>query len=176
MAPRQAQRLADAPLTELFPGITDESLARLVEVGDQLNQVRLPADPGGWHWYDEQVIPAPKTRRDLSPIIIGTTLTVYATSDDSLELALDVWQSVQPLMTVTATVEVSCWCETNHNIHAVEQREWLVGTDEGLVHAVTAAVQAVIGWLDGPREPIAWRQRAGLPNPQVPRADRSSAG
>lgn len=147
MVAHRVQRLAEAPLTDLFPGIVDESLARLAEIDDRLSQARLPADLGDWRWYDKHVNPPPKTRRDLSSLIIGTAVSVYQGNGDWLELAIDIWQSMHPLRTVTASVEVGCWCETNHNMHTPEQREWVVGTDEGLVRAVGAAVRASSnGW------------------------------
>ena len=70
-----------------------------------------------------------------------------------------------PFLIVIAEVDVGCHCATDHERHTVQRHEWLAGTGDALADAFEAAVETVRGWLDGPREPTAWRARAGLPNP-----------
>jgi hypothetical protein len=54
----------------------------------------------------------------------------------------------------------------NHNMHPVEEHEWLIGTAGALAGAFEAATRTIENWVaEGPREPDGWRTNAGLPGP-----------
>ena len=96
-------------------------------------------------------------------LIVDTTITLMSASADWLELALDLaWR---PELTVTAAVEVACWCPQDHNMHQVREAHWQVASRHDLVDAFAAGTAMLTDVLDtGPSEPRAWRALAGLPD------------
>jgi hypothetical protein len=139
----------------------------MIQSAEMLEQARLPGDPADWYWFEKHSIPVPRTAEHRSYGIVGIDLSVPVPADDLLEFSADVWQHVPPLMTVTAAVNVDCWCATNHRSpHTAEHMEWPASSHEALADAFDKAVRTVVGWLHDSRDPSVWRARAGLPNPE----------
>lgn len=163
-----ADRLADVPLTRLLPGLGERSRAQLCRKADRLDLARPRGDvlADRWLWNPDSAEVSEHGNK-LEILVFGTSVTVMlaVTGVDWLELSLDVCRTAEPpVAVVSAAVEVACFCPVNHNVHPVRERRWLFGAAEALFPAFDTAVDAVIEWLDGPREPPAWRAAAGLPN------------
>lgn len=86
------------------------------------------------------------TRQDRPP-------TTQNGAGTRLELSLDIWRSVPPLMKVTAAVEVGSWCAVDHNMHAVQQFEWLIGSDSRCLAPSTLRSRPCWPGLTGPVNP-----------------------
>jgi hypothetical protein len=158
-------RLAEVPTQELLPGLSESAAQRIVQAANRLDELRTTTDTAVWDWYPDKAAPPAVVPGRAVPLLFGTSLSLFHTATDWLELAVDVAWSAPPLFTVSARVEVACWCSTDHGAHAVQTQEWLVGTGEAAGEALVAAVEAVVAWLNRPHHPSVWRARSGLPNP-----------
>jgi hypothetical protein len=67
---------------------------------------------------------------------------------------------------VSATIEVACWCDPDHNMHVLRSEERFVGTAAALTVAFESAADAVVRWAGESHDPLVHRDAAGLPNPQ----------
>jgi len=160
-----ASTIESVPLREVLPSVlasaTDEVRRLAVRLEAHCpNRARV-----AWHWYPahRQTPPSPSPRTYL--LLVDTTITLYTTSDDWLELTLDIaWRS-GPVLTVNAAVEVACWCPTNRNTHQVRAASWQPETDRDLIDTFAAGVLMLTDVLrGGPFEPGPWRAEAGLPD------------
>jgi hypothetical protein len=98
-------------------------------------------------------------------LLVDTTITLYGTRDDWLELTLDIAWIKPPKLTVNAAVEVACWCPRDHNMHQVREASWPVADSHELVEAFAAGTAMLVDVLgSGPFEPRPWRLQAGLPD------------
>lgn len=166
-----APSLAQVPLGEVLPcdyvGAEDE-LRRLAHEFDG-----HPAIVGrsAWHWYPERKEPPQSSDRGLYLLLVDTTITLYETRDDWLELTLDISWLAPPELTVNAAVEVACWCPQNHNMHQVRTARWHAVNGHELIEAFAAGTAMLVDVLaTGPFDPRAWRAQAGLPD--APEASR----
>ncbi|MEU8137280.1 hypothetical protein [Streptodolium elevatio] len=161
---------SDIPFERLFPQLDDSGRERLTAAARALDLRRSLDDPARWFWNEPD--PAdPQPEPEAQPHVLGTALLLYESDGDWLELGLDVWHQEGPRVSVTATVEVACWCELDHNMHAVQRAEWTADGGQALVEAFNAAALSVIRRIEGPRDPRDLRTRAGLPNPPEPVPD-----
>lgn len=156
-----------ADLTALFSDLSAEQAARMRAAAERVEAVRLPDDTLRWDWWPDNLQKDPIDKR-IQLIVLGTTLTLCNNLSDWLELALRVVREQRPRLTVSATIEVGCWCDPDHNMHAVRSEERLVGTATALTEAFESAADALVRWAGGSRDPLVHRAAAGLPNP-VPR-------
>ncbi|MCR6488720.1 hypothetical protein M8542_38415 [Amycolatopsis sp. OK19-0408] len=138
--------------------------ARIRAAAERVEAARPPEDTGQWDWWPEHVgiDPGGKTTQ---LIIAGTTLTPSNNGVDWLELDLSIVREQRPRLTVSATLEVACWCDPDHGIHVVHSEEHLVGAAPALTAAIESAAAALERWAAGSRDPSVHRATAGLPNP-----------
>jgi hypothetical protein len=158
---------SDIPFERLFAQLDDVGRQRLTAAAKALDLRRSLDDPARWFW-NEPDPGEPAHAAEATPHILGTALLLYESDGDWLELGLDIWRHEGPFVSVTATVEVACWCEVDHSMHAVQRAEWPASTGTALVEAFNAAALSVIRRIEGPRDPRELRARAGLPNPPEP--------
>jgi hypothetical protein len=127
--------------------------------------VRLPDATFRWDWWPENLRKDP-VDKGIRLVVLGTTLTLFNNFSDWLELALCLVREQRPRLTVSATIEVACWCDPDHNMHVVRSEERLVGTATALTEAFESAADAVVRWAGENRDPLVHRTAAGLPNPE----------
>lgn len=133
-----------------------------------IEAVRSPDDTLRWDWFPENLQEDPVDKGGIQLAVLDTTLTLFNNLSDWLELALVLWvvREQRPRLTVSATIEVACWCDPDHNMHVVRSEEWLVGTATALTEAFESAAGAVVRWAGEGRDPLVHRAAAGLPNPE----------
>ncbi|WP_406298803.1 hypothetical protein OG948_26205 [Embleya sp. NBC_00888] len=173
--PATERPASDIPFERLFPDLDDHGRERLVAAAQALDLRRSLDDPARWFWNEPDPL-SPEPEPEPSPHILGTALLLYEADGDWLELGLDVWQLDGPFVSVTATVEVACWCDTDHNMHAVQRAEWPASTAQAFLEAFHTAALSVIRRIEGPRDPRDLRARAGLPNPPEPPPEDDPSG
>lgn len=150
-------------LPALFPELTPPQADRLRCAGGVLDQLGHPV---AWDWHpDHGLAESPTLRDGIDLIVVSATVNLFQTVSDGLDLELVVSREDEWRLTVTATIEVACWCLEDHGVHVVQTVSWLVGTSEVLVDSFETAVRTMLTWVDGSHDPTVWRVRAGLPNP-----------
>ena len=97
-------------------------------------------------------------------LLVDTTITLYESRDDWLELTLDIAWLAPPRLTVNAAVEVACWCPQDHNMHRVRTARWHSLNSHELAGAFAAGAAMLEDVLAmGPFDPRPWRVQAGSP-------------
>ncbi|NYF56519.1 hypothetical protein [Micromonospora purpureochromogenes] len=167
----RADRFGDLQLQGLPFDLDHSAYDRMCAAADVLPSAGTPDVQPAWESYThEDALPRPAAGVQL--LVLSATVSVVDTGQDWLELSLQVAFDTPSLLEVAAAVEVACWCTNDHNMHAVERREWLVGSGPALARSFDAAIHKITRWLaTGPSEPDPWRDRAGLPSP----SDRKAA-
>ncbi|MEV7189715.1 hypothetical protein [Kitasatospora sp. NPDC093102] len=64
---------------------------------------------------------------------------------------------------VTASVNVGCWCETDHGTHDVDVLKFAVGDEMSLPQAFETCAERMMRWLADPHDADFWRAREDLP-------------
>lgn len=156
--------LSELPLADLFVAAEGEDfgLQVLLNLAEQLDR-RQKRD-----WYIYNLVPA-----DIR--WLGRALDYFDDEpSDSVELEVGIrsWttaslrkaDSLQRLWRVRTSLEIACWCEPDHGVHAVQEVCKEVGSVDGLATACDSALDAIDGWLRDRALPAdKWRLRAGLP-------------
>jgi hypothetical protein len=160
-----AASIAHVPLREALPrdyAAAEDELRRLAH---ELERHPVAAGRIAWHWYPERTEPSQASEPGTYLLLVDTTVTLYDTGDDWLELSLDVAWLAPAELTVSAAVEVACWCLENHNMHQVRHGRWHVADSDELVEAFAAGTAMLIEVLaSGPLQPHPWRVQGGLPD------------
>ena len=162
-----------ADLAALVPDLSAAQVARIRAAATAVEAVRLPEDTFRWGWWPDNLRKDPVASH-IQFVVVGTSLRLFWSASDWLELALSVAREESPRLTVSATIEVACWCDPDHNMHVVRSEERLVGTAAALTEAFESAADAVVRWAGESHDPLVVRAAAGLPNPQ-PQQVRSAA-
>ena len=152
----------EVELDVLFPGFTSAELSRMRSAAKTVEASRLPKDTLRWDWWPEN-LRADAADEAMPLTALGTTVTLFNNGSDWLELALCVVPEQRPRLTVSATIEVACWCEPDHNMHVIRSEEHLVGTAAALVDAFESAANTLARWSGEGTDPNAYRTAAGLP-------------
>ncbi|QEV50741.1 hypothetical protein CP981_02815 [Streptomyces platensis] len=150
--------LADAPLEQLFPEAGEGDLELIRLEGARMDAALGPKGPARWEW---------------EPGVLCTDITVGDATGDRVEYSLQVDCSESTSAGAFAGVSVACGCEENHETHLVhtepvyltELTSLYEGTELGM--AFTFLVWELVGWIENPTEPAAWRARKGLPAPRA---------
>jgi len=151
------------PLEQLLPGIDTGCLTRIRAAAASLDAARPRGDAPTWYWHPEHAtFPGFDARGSRAVLETGV-----ATGDrsDWTELDLDFRWNWIGMREVTATLDVACFCDEDHNVHQVEELALLAASYGALSAQLERAVEQVHTWLAGPLEPAYWRDRAGLPQP-----------
>lgn len=157
--------LADVPLGEVLPCDYLGAEGELRKLANDLDSHPRAAGRSAWHWYPERREPprAPGSAPYL--LLVDTTITLYESRDDWLELTLDIAWLAPPRLTVNAAVEVACWCPQDHNMHRVRTARWHSLNSHELAGAFAAGAAMLEDVLAmGPFDPRPWRVQAGLPD------------
>jgi len=112
--------------------------------------------PGQLMWQDHEIL------SDL-------TFTV-TDSPDWLEIAASIKAdshagAASPSWLVQLSLEVACWCPTDHNLHAVQVDQRLAGTPHVALDQFAELLALRDHWLNMSCDPSWWRTRHGLPQP-----------
>ena len=157
--------MTHVPLQEVLPHDYLSAEGELRRLANELDSNPLAAERIVWHWYPGRKEPPQTAESRTYLLLVDTTITLYSTRDDWLELSLDIAWLASAKLTVNAAVEVACWCQENHNMHQVRQGRWRVVDSHELVEAFAAGTAMLIEVLaSGPSEPHPWRVQAGLPD------------
>lgn len=160
-----APSIAQVPLHEVLPRDYLSAEGELRRLADELDSHPSAAGRTVWHWYPDRTEPSQTSARGVYLLLVDTTITLYKTRDDWLELTLDIAWLVPPKLTVDAAVEVACWCPQDHNMHQVRQEQWHAVNSNELAEAFAAGAAMLLDVLgSGPSEPHPWRVQAGLPD------------
>ena len=124
---------------------------------------RLERSPRRNGWVVGHMDPNVASGQPLS-VVLDRTLSYPSAADDSLELAVNVWQRDADDLLVEVTVEVYCFCDANHTIHRAAEKEWIARSDTELRDVLTAAVSSAEAWSARGLDADQWRARVGLPN------------
>ena len=160
-----APSITRVPLREVLPRRYSGAEDELRRLANELDRHPLAAERIAWHWYPDRTEPPQTSEPGIYLLLVDTTITLYNTGDDWLELSLDIAWLAPAQLTVNAAVEVACWCLENHNMHQVRHERWLVVDSQELVEAFAAGAAMLIEVLaSGPVEPHPWRVKGGLPD------------
>jgi hypothetical protein len=166
-----APSLAHVSLCEVLPDEYASGEGELRRLADELDSHPSAAGRLAWHWYPEHKAPSQSSDRGQYLLLVDTTITLYDTRDDWLELTLDIAWLASPGLTVNAAVEVACWCPQDHNMHQVRTAQWHAANSHELVEAFAAGTAMLVNVLaTGPFDPRPWRVQADLPD--APQASR----
>lgn len=148
------------PLSDVLPSDYVAAMDELQRLARTLDLHRAAADRIGWWWYPEHRRPP---SGDAYVLLFDTTITLFNSGHDWLELTLDVaWR---PELTVNAAVEVACWCQQDHGMHQVRSERLPVANSHDLAESFAGGIAILTNVLDsGPFDPSAWRVGAGLPD------------
>ncbi|MFD5394364.1 hypothetical protein ACFWJW_09070 [Streptomyces sp. NPDC127097] len=149
--------LADAPLEQLFPEAGEGDLELIRLEGARVDTALGPTGPARWEW---------------EPGVLFTEITVGDGTGDRVEYSLQVDCSEGAGAWAFAGVSVACGCEANHATHLVdtapvyltELTSLYEGTELGMAFSFSA--WELVGWIENPRDPAAWRSLKGLPAPR----------
>jgi hypothetical protein len=161
----QLETFDGADLAALFPDLSAGQVARMRAAARGVEAARSRDDVFRWDWFGEN-LPKDPVDKGVQLVVVGTTLTLFNNLSDWLELALCVVREQRPRLTVSATIEVACWCDPDHNMHVLRREEWLVGTATALTATFESAAAAVVRWAGESHDPLVHRAAAGLPNPE----------
>jgi hypothetical protein len=151
----------DVPLAALFPQLPTAEVESLQCSARRVDAARVRDSVPEWQWAPTHaVFPGPGPG---SAVILLAETNEHADSSDHLAFHLDVFWTDEGRLSVSAAVNVACWCETDHATHYVDDLTLLVKGDTSLGQAFQECAEQLISWLENPREPDYWRERAVLP-------------
>ncbi|MBU2665218.1 hypothetical protein KOI35_17075 [Actinoplanes bogorensis] len=155
--------LAQVPLSDVLPSSCVDAEPELRRLAGDLESHPAAAGRIRWHWYPEHKTPPGTSRAGVCLIVCDAAITVFDQDHDSLELTLTVGWC--PELTVSAAVEVACWCSSDHNIHEVRGSSRPATNGAALVNGFAAGAAMLTRVLDsGQFDPRRWRVEAGLPD------------
>ncbi|SEM41776.1 hypothetical protein [Streptacidiphilus jiangxiensis] len=158
----------DVPLSTLFPELSAADCGSLRRAALSVGLARPGAVAPKWEWKAEHaVFTGPQSR---THVILLLCVVQPARGSDWLEFQLQVGWTAQGQHDVTASVNVGCWCETDHGTHDVEVLNSVVGDEISLPEAFEACADRMAGWLADPRDADFWRAREDLPTRPLPRS------
>jgi len=159
-----ALSLAHVPLGEVLPHECLGAEGELRRLATGLDSHPSAAGRSAWHWYPERREPPLSLGGGGFLLLLDLAITLYSTGEDWLELALDVGWLAPAMLTVSAAVEVACWCPQDHNMHPARTARWHAADSLQLVQAFATGTAMLMEVLDtGPFDPDSWRVQAGLP-------------
>src|SRR5882762_2222716 len=135
-------------LAHLFPGISHDAITGLRQAADLLDAARPPNNTPQWEWFPENSLSTPPP--ELSPwvtTIVTTSVSLFDTKLDWLELSLSIEREQPPKLNISASIEVACHCETNHNMHVAHDKNWTAESTEAMVAAFESAAKTLTTWL-----------------------------
>lgn len=151
------------PLADVLPSDYLSAMDELQRLAGALDLHPAAVDRIGWSWYPEHRKRPPAGTGGAYVILFDTTIALFNSGHDWLELTLDVaWRSG---LTVNAAVEVACCCSQDHHMHQVRNHRWTVTTSHDFAKNFAAGTAMLTNVLDsGPFDPSVWRLDAGLPD------------
>ncbi|MFJ1756257.1 hypothetical protein [Kitasatospora sp. NPDC088134] len=149
------------PVRALFPRLSAAAVESLEHSARTVDAARPRGAAAVWEWAPEHaVFTGPQSR---TWVILLLDVVRPAGVSDWLEFLLQVGWTDQGRHEVTASVNVGCWCETDHGTHDVDALGFAVDDDVPLARAFEACAERMAGWLAEPRDADFWRAREGLP-------------
>ncbi|WP_327434509.1 hypothetical protein [Streptomyces sp. NBC_01236] len=149
------------PLSALFPQLSASEVEVLRRAARAIDEARVGEPEPAWLWASHHAAfpgPGPGIAVILLADIVGP-----AGPGDQLEFLLDVSWTDQGELSVSAAVNVACWCDVDHATHDADALHVVIGGETSLSQAFQAGADRLVDWLADPRDPDYWRNRAGLP-------------
>lgn len=151
-----AERFSGLDLSTLPFSINGAARDRIDIAADAFDAAR-PDSPRWQSWS------LPKTSSHGTPMAFLTTVVLPSRSSDWAEIDLGAEFETSTSLRITCEIQVSCWCNTDHNMHVAEHHGWLAGDDQTLATAFDNAAALGIQWFGADLDPDHLRERAGLP-------------
>ncbi|MFD4693204.1 hypothetical protein [Streptomyces sp. NPDC058463] len=148
-------------MTTLFPLLSPADVDSWNQAARTVDAARVGTDTADWEWFPENA--AFSDTQAGTPIIFGLDVIERAERGDQLDFLLQVVWTNQGRLAVDATVNVACWCETDHATHDVDTLRLVVGEETSLLEAFRVGAERLTGWLADPQDADYWRAKAGLP-------------
>ncbi|WP_260610238.1 hypothetical protein [Streptomyces sp. WAC06614] len=133
----------------------------LNQAAGTVDAAHVGRDTADWEWTLERAV-FPGTQLG-TPVILGLDVIEHAEGSDQLEFLLQVVWTDRCRLAVDATVNVACWCNTDHATHDVNALRLVVGEETSLPEAFCVGAKRLTGWLTDPHDADYWRAIAGLP-------------
>ncbi|KOV13288.1 hypothetical protein ADK90_38335 [Streptomyces sp. XY413] len=151
----------DVPLSTLFPQLSATGIESLQRSAHSVAAAQSEVAAKGWDWFPEHAVyTGPQCRTHVILLLCDIR---PSGPGDWLEFQLQVGWTDQGQHEVTASVNVGCWCESDHSTHDVDILKFAVGDKISLPHAFEACAERMTGWLADPRDADFWRAREDLP-------------
>lgn len=155
----------EVPLSTLFPRLSAADVGSLRRAARSVGAARSEAAAATWEWKpDHAVFAGPQSR---ACVILLLCVVQPVSGSDSPEFQLQVGWTDQGQHEVSASVNVGCWCETDHGTHDADVLALAVGDEISLPQAFEACAERMTAWLADPRDADFWRAREGLPARRV---------
>jgi hypothetical protein len=148
------------PLSTLFPRLSAADVESLRCSALVVDAARVREAEPTWLWEpSHSVFPGAGPG---AAVLLLAEITEQAERGDQLEFLLGVAWTDQAELSVSAAVNVACWCDTDHATHDVDALRLIINGETSLGQAFRAGADRLVGWLADPRDADYWRLRAGL--------------
>ncbi|MFB7949548.1 hypothetical protein ACFC6L_32095 [Kitasatospora phosalacinea] len=151
----------DIPLSALFPRLSAGDVESLQRAARNVGGTGPEAAADGWDWWPEHAVFAGPPSR--ARVILILCVVQPSEASDWLEFQLQVGWTGLGQHEVTASVNVGCWCETDHGTHDVDVLKVVVGDETSLPRVFAACAERMTVWMTDPRDADYWRTREDLP-------------
>ncbi|MEE1822433.1 hypothetical protein PUR61_09545 [Streptomyces sp. BE20] len=151
----------DVPLRTLFPLLSAAAVESLQHTAHAVDAAQPEPAATKWEWnLEHAAFAGPQSG---THVILLLDVVQHSSGMDWLEFQLQVGWTEEGQHEVTAAVNVSCWCETDHGTHDVDVLSIVVGDGTSLPEAFTAGAERMATWLADPRDADFWRAQENLP-------------
>ncbi|MCP2337939.1 hypothetical protein [Actinomadura rupiterrae] len=155
---------AEVPLRLLFADAAERDFEEMRRAADALDVV-APAPAITWEWFPDHVPYPGAAPGVIHEILLATVVMKAEDLSDWHEFGISVEWTVGGGLAVVVTVNLACYCETDHGTHNVDEFRLGVGRDTPHGEAFEAACRQMAVLLQAPRSAHWWRVKAGLPKP-----------
>lgn len=135
----------DVPVSALFPQLSAAAAESLQRAARTIDAARPQVAGTKWEWkLEHSVFSGPQSR---THVILLLDVVHPADGSDWLEFQLQVGWADKGQHEVTASVNVGCWCETEHGTHDVDVLRLAIGDEVSLPQAFEAGAERMTRWL-----------------------------
>ncbi|MFI0943292.1 hypothetical protein [Streptomyces sp. NPDC021020] len=151
----------EIPMSALFPQLSAAGVESVRRVARNVGGTQRVAAAKGWDWWPAHGVFAGSQSETW--VILILCVVQSSGAGDWLEYQLQVGWTDLGQYEVTASVNVGCWCETDHGTHDVDALRFVAGDEISLPQAFEACAERKTGWVTESRDADFWRAREDLP-------------